>query len=125
MVAYLIVGLACGSAGVVLHALMAKVKVWDATLALAAAMPEIARRFETDAALQRACYNYSAASVTHACEIAAMIAALDAYENAKVGVAAVVDGPQMTERPRRRYTDRMAEAERHARESGGSREQGD
>lgn len=118
---YLVVGLACGSGGVLVHALMAKVKMWDAKHALAQALPEIARRFETDVAFQRACYNYSATARTHQCELAAMIAALEAYENVR-------DEARLAALPahqRRRYTDGLADAERHSRTSGGEHGQGD
>lgn len=118
MLGYVVTACIAFGGGFALHALMAPLARWDVGRELARSLPALARRFETDVAFQRACFNYSAASAEHRCELTAMAAALDAYEHAK---AAAV--PAWVHPPERRYVDGLGEAERHARESGGHRGQ--
>lgn len=44
---------------------------------------ELARRFQTDLGLQRACHNYAARAPDRECFVPAMASALDAYLNAE------------------------------------------
>jgi hypothetical protein len=85
VVVVVVVAFAAACGGFALHATLVKVAEWDAKLALMHALPRIQKRFSTDQGYQRACFAYSNAAMSHQCELAAMDAALQAYENVNVG----------------------------------------
>jgi hypothetical protein len=79
---------------------------------------ELATRFLKDLGFQRACYNYSARAPERACNLPAMAAALDAYENAR-RVQGNPEGFLDDSASRmlgRRYSDALERAERNAKE---------